>query len=296
MDEQTYAEKLSAEAELWGSEAEKMAEAIPPEWRYHRHLRHNVILHHTFVEALLAYIRPGMHVLELGCASGWLTLAMAQQGAEATGVDLSEKSLTIARAYYESIRDTVKGTVNYRAADLNAIELPPDTYDVVVVKGVLHHLIRCDHIVQQIYDALKPGGMLWVEDTHGEEVLSTVLTAGALTLILPTQVSYGEKIRALFRFGLHAPSRVKASIEADGLSPFEGAGRDQSWLDSIHKRFQIERQINHPAVTGYITAQLRGPDWFALPLLKGLRTVDRFLVRLGLLKNTGVVICARKQG
>src|SRR5689334_6156952 len=110
-DNITYQQQLSQEAEAWGSESERMAGVVPPDWRYHRKLRHNVIVHGEQIEALLKMIRPGMKVLELGCASGWLTLALAQQGADATGMDLSEKSLAVGRSYYESIRSTVKGTV-----------------------------------------------------------------------------------------------------------------------------------------------------------------------------------------
>src|SRR5678815_5949622 len=106
-----YTQKLAEEARLWGDEAEKMAVKIPPDWRYHRSLRHNVIMHTADIDALLSHIQPGMKVLELGCASGWLTPAMAQRGADATGLDLSEQSLAIARAYYESIRPSVAGTV-----------------------------------------------------------------------------------------------------------------------------------------------------------------------------------------
>lgn len=141
-----YQQKLAAEAALWGQEAEKMAQQVPPDWRYHRHLRHNVIMHTTDIEALLSRIQPGMKVLELGCASGWLTLAMAERGAQATGLDLSEQSLTVARRYYEQVRADIRGQITYQAADLNQLEWPPNTYDVIVVKASLHHLINLDHV------------------------------------------------------------------------------------------------------------------------------------------------------
>ena len=106
-----YAQKLADEARLWGDEAEKMAVKIPPNWHYHRNLRHNVIMHAGDIDALLNRIQPGMKVLELGCASGWLTLAMAERGADATGLDISDQSLAVARAYYESVRASISGTV-----------------------------------------------------------------------------------------------------------------------------------------------------------------------------------------
>lgn len=289
-----YEQQLAQEAELWGSDAERSAQTVPPDWRYHRHLRHNAIYHTHDIDEFLSHIQPGMNVLELGCASGWLTLAMAQRGARAEGIDISEKALNIARRYYDSIRDSVGGSVTYRAADLNALQLSAETYDVIAVKGTLHHLMRMDHVIDEIHKALKPGGLLWVSDSDGEEAMSTALVASGLMFVLPTHVSYREKISGLIRFGTRAPSRIKASIEAEGLSPFEGAGREHDWVKLITQRFEIERRIDSPALTGYITHQIKMPDALALPLLRALCAVDRLLVRLKILRNTGVILYARK--
>lgn len=291
-----YEQQLAQEAELWGSDAERSAQTVSPDWRYHRHLRHNIVYHTRDIDEFLSCVQPGMTVLELGCASGWLTLAMAQRGAQAQGIDISEKSLNIARQYYDSICDSVSGSVTYRVADLNALELSTETYDVIAVKGTLHHLLRMDHVIDEIYKALKPGGLLWVSDSDGEEAMSTALVASGLMFLLPTNVSYRDKISGLIRFGTRAPSRIKASIEAEGLSPFEGAGREHDWVKLIGQRFQIERRIDSPAFTGYITHQLKMPDVLALPLLRALCAVDQLLVRLKILRNTGVILYARKVG
>jgi 2-polyprenyl-3-methyl-5-hydroxy-6-metoxy-1,4-benzoquinol methylase len=290
----TYEEKLQAEARFWGAESERQARTIPPDWRYHRHLRHNAIMHTADIDQLLAHVTPGMVTLELGCASGWLTLAMAQRGAQATGIDISEAALKVAQAYYESVREQVSGSVTYWVQDLNVVTLLAEKYDIVAVKGTLHHLVRLDHVIAEVHKALKPGGLLWVADTHGEEALPTVLIASVLTFLLPTQVSYCQKIGGLIRFGLRAPSRIKASMEAEGLSPFEGAGREHDWLQLVQERFTVERQVRAPAFTGYVTAQLRLPERLALPLLRAIRAFDLLLVRLGMLPSTGLVIYARK--
>ncbi len=294
MSEQTYEQKLAGEAELWGADAEQSASTVPPDWSYHQNLRHNIIYHKRDINAFLEHIHPGMSVLELGSGSGWLTLAMAQRGADAVGLDISAKALNVARSYYESIQATVSGSVDYRVEDLNALQLPAETYDVIAVKGTLHHLLRLDHVIGEMHKALKPGGLLWVSDSDGEEALSTALVASGLMFVLPTHVSYRDKISGLIRFGARAPGRIKASIEAEGLSPFEGAGREHNWLQLVNERFVVEQHIQSPAVTGYITHQVKLPDWIALPLLRGLRVVDQALVNLKVLHNTGVILYARK--
>jgi len=292
--DQAYQQQLAAEAARWGALASEQAVELPPEWVYHRRLRHNRLIHGATIDALLERVRPGMRALELGCASGWLTLALAQRGADATGLEVSEAALAIAQAYYEQRRAAVRGSVRYQQADLNSIALEPNAYDIIAAKGVLHHLVDLPHVIGQIATALRPGGLLWVDDTDGEEHLSSVLAAGALCFILPTHTSYRDKLRALLRFGAAAPSRVRASIEAEGLSPFEGVSRGQSWRALVRERFIIEREIPHPSFTGYVGAQVRLGDRAALPLLYGIRAVDRGLTRLGLFRNTGWIVFARR--
>ena len=46
----SYEQRLAAEAELWGTESQQRAQAMPPDWRYHRLLRHNVIMHGKNIE------------------------------------------------------------------------------------------------------------------------------------------------------------------------------------------------------------------------------------------------------
>jgi len=290
----TYERKLQQEAELWGSEAERMAQAIPPDWQYHRALPHNIIVHGERIEAMLSQIQAGMHTLELGCASGWLTLEMARRGARATGLDISEKSLTIARNYYATLEETLAGSAQYRFADLNHLDLPGNHYDLIAIKGTMHHLVNMPHVIETIHHALKSGGLLWIHDILEDEKPLTVLVASALMFILPTQLSYRAKITGLLQFGINAPSRIKASMEAEGLSPFEGAGRDHDWLALVEEQFMVERVQAAPAVSGYITAQLRLPDKWALPLLRTIRSVDDILVRIHLLKSSGMTVYARK--
>jgi hypothetical protein len=124
--------------------------------------------------------------------------------------------------------------------------------------------------------------------------MSTALVASGLMFVLPTVVSYRDKIAGLLKFGARAPERIKASIEAEGLSPFEGAGREHDWVALVYEHFQVEKRVDAPAVTGYLTHQVKLADGLALPLLRGLCAVDRLLVRLKILCNTGVILYARK--
>ena len=293
----SYEEQLAREGEVWGRAARDLAARIPPDWREHRHrLRHNIVMQGAYIDEFLSHIRPGMRVLDLGCGAGWLTLAMAQRGAEATGIDISEESLNVAREYYESIREEVPGSARYELADLNHLSLAADSYDVIAVCGALHHLTHVRHTIEELHKALRPGGLFWGSDIWGDEPRMASILAGTLMFLLPIEISYREKISSLFRFGLRSPDRVKAAIEGEGFSPFEGAGREGDWLQILGAHLDIYRKFNFLQVTKFLAGQdmIRLPDRLALPILRGIAALERGLLHIGWLRGTGLVVYARK--
>jgi 2-polyprenyl-3-methyl-5-hydroxy-6-metoxy-1,4-benzoquinol methylase len=294
MNDVGYAEQLNREAEVWGAAAAARASAFVPDWTAHRTARENVVQHARDVDRLLACVVPGMRALELGCGSGWLTIALARRGASALGIDIAASAVELGRRHYDSIRGEICGVARYEVADLNTCEWPDAQFDLVVAKGVLHHLVALEDVIQRVHRALAPGGVFWVSDTHGDEGFGAATAAGALLLLLPTHVSFREKVRAIGRFGLTTPDRIRASMEARGLSPFEGAGRRADWVAGVKRLFELESESRHPAITGYVAAQLQAPDRLAHPLLRALAGLDRMFVAARVLRSTGVTIVARK--
>jgi 2-polyprenyl-3-methyl-5-hydroxy-6-metoxy-1,4-benzoquinol methylase len=292
--EEIYTQALAQEAQVWGAEANELAQRVPPDWQAYRRIPELAVVEEREIARFLERIQPGMRVLELGCNAGALTVALARRGAQVEGLDISTDALEIARNYYETIKDSLPGQASYAEADLNRTTLPEATYDVICVKGTLHHLPGADDLLGQVERALKPGGLLWVMDSIGRTPFRAVLLASALTFVLPTKVSYREKFVGLRRFGLNAPARVQASIEADGLSPFEGVGREVDWLAVIREQFAIEREVINPSVVGYVAAQIRLPDRIAWPLLRALRAFENLLIRLRLLDSSALTVYARK--
>lgn len=295
MDESKYQDMLKEEAEIWAQAAREWSETAPPDWLYTQDLRYNILSHKESINGLLQQIQPGMRVLELGCSNGWLSIAMARQGAIVDGLDISEDAMAIGRDYYESIRESISGSVTYQQGDLNKLDLKENYYDLVVTKGTLHHLIHLPELVDMVNAALKPGQLFWIHDTNGHETMGTVLLSSFLMFILPTYVSYKDKFVNLFKFGFRAPSRIKMSMEAEGLSPFEGAGREHDWLKIVNDQFSVEKQIPDLAITSYLSQQIRLSDKFALPILKVIRFIDRSFMKLGLIKSTGITVYAYKK-
>ena len=102
----------------------------------------------------------GKRVLEIGCGIGTDTISFARHGAQVTAVDLSEKSLEIARR-----RADVFGLgdrITFVLADSERLSdaLAAGDFDLVYSFGVLHHTPHPDRALAELRRYLKPGGAL----------------------------------------------------------------------------------------------------------------------------------------
>lgn len=288
-----YQALIAAEGQVWGRAARDSAAQDAPDWQAIRRTPHYAVLDGPHIEWLLGLMRPGWRVLEIGCSSGWLALEMARRGAHVEGLDVAEEAIRIAEGYAAAHPPT-PGSVRYAVADINHLDLPADSYDLVVAVGVLHHLTEVEAVLGRVQAALRPGGLLFVGDPFDTPKINALI-AGALTFVLPTQMGYGEKLRHVFRLRGKVLSRVADSIEAKGLSPFEGYGRHDDPLTLIGRYFSLREIRTMGAFTGYVIAQLALPRPLIIGLGRLMNGIDRACVKMGLLKALSYKLLAEKK-
>jgi Methylase involved in ubiquinone/menaquinone biosynthesis len=97
----------------------------------------------------------GRRVADLGCGFGWASRWMREQGAASVlGFDLSQNMIARAKA------DTTDPAIEYRVSDLETLELPPATFDLVYSALTFHYVEDFGRLVRMIHDALVVGGDL----------------------------------------------------------------------------------------------------------------------------------------
>ena len=112
------------------------------------------------LRALLPDLR-GLKVLDLGCGFGWFCRWARRQGAaHVLGIDISEKMLARGRAA------TGDPAITYVRADLEQLELPAESFDVVYSSLALHYVKNLSGLMLQIYRSLVQDGDLVFSVEH----------------------------------------------------------------------------------------------------------------------------------
>ncbi len=100
----------------------------------------------------------GKKVLDVGCGGGILSEAMAQRGADVTGIDMGEAPLNIAKLHALESGISVK----YQQIPVEQLaEEMPASFDVVTCLEMLEHVPDPASIIQACYKLVKPGGMVF---------------------------------------------------------------------------------------------------------------------------------------
>ena len=112
----------------------------------------------------LRALLPDLHgrsVLDCGCGFGWFCRWAIEQGAaHVLGIDVSEKMLARGRA------TTVDPAITYTRADMEHLELPAESFDVVYSSLALHYVENLSGLMSQVYRSLVPGGGLVFSVEH----------------------------------------------------------------------------------------------------------------------------------
>lgn len=112
---------------------------------------------------------PGARVADLGCGGGFLSLDLAELGADVTGVDLSGASLGAARERARMCRLRAR----FVRADIADCPLESGGFDFALLHDVLEHVENVPRVVAEAARLLRPGGGLYVS-TIDRGFLSTL--------------------------------------------------------------------------------------------------------------------------
>ena len=108
----------------------------------------------------------GKRVLEIGCGIGTDTINFARAGARVTTVDLSEKSMELARrrAAVFGLEDRIRFCPG-NAEQLTTF-VPVEPYDLIYSFGVIHHTPHPGAVLEQVRAYARPGTAIKIMVYH----------------------------------------------------------------------------------------------------------------------------------
>jgi demethylmenaquinone methyltransferase / 2-methoxy-6-polyprenyl-1,4-benzoquinol methylase len=112
----------------------------------------------------LAKVQSGNRALDLCCGTGDIALALAQRGAETTGLDFSEKMLEVAEARLQKNSKLETQNLKFLQGDAQQIPFPENSFDIVTVGYGLRNLTSWEKGLEEMFRVAKPGARLIVLD------------------------------------------------------------------------------------------------------------------------------------
>ena len=189
------------------------------------------------------------HGLTLGCGAGRCERELLRNGVCRTfhGIDISEDAIAAAR----EIAKEQNLPLTYEVADLNFLELPEKTFDLVVAQTCLHHILFLERVAEQVWRSLKADGYLWIHDfvgeTQGQYDLKRISIMNQILAILP------EKFRKNKITG-RLVTEIKRPEPGHLGSPFESI-RSSEIVPVFQRWFTVEWKLEFDAFLRLVVPQ-----------------------------------------
>jgi ubiquinone/menaquinone biosynthesis C-methylase UbiE len=136
-------------------------------------------------------LRPGMRALDVGCGPGRLTIPMARKvgpGGRVVALDIQAGMLRRAKAKAERAE---LANIDFHTIEVTKNKLHFGSFDRVVLAAVLGEIPDQETALRDIFDVLKPGGVLAV----AEVIADPHFQRCGRVLALASRIGFCEKKR-----------------------------------------------------------------------------------------------------
>ena len=244
---------------------------------------------------LLAKFKRPIKALSIGCGFGGIERLLRRRDycQLIHGIDVAEAAIETARKTAQA--EGLQG-LTYEVADLNTATFPAETYDVVYAHAALHHVFQLEHLLNQIKQTLKPGGVLVAHEYIGPSQMqfpqNHLYLADVFLKTIP------ERYRRM-RDGRIKQQAARLSLDTMNRSdPSEGI-RASEIVPLIASRFEVRhfRYIGGTLLLllfNEIAGNFTQGDTEIFPLVEALIALDNFLIDNHLLPSYHVYMVCEK--
>lgn len=162
------------------------------------------------LEITRTYLDPRItKVLEFGCGTGSTALIHAPYAKNIHAIDVSSKMIDIAKGKAE---EEGISNVDFEVKGIDRLEVPDETYDVVLGLSILHLLPNKDEVIAKTHRMLKPDGV-FISSTSCIRDMGGPLVSGLFKAIGPVGNFFG----ILPKLNLFTSDQLKDSLTQAGF-------------------------------------------------------------------------------
>jgi 2-polyprenyl-3-methyl-5-hydroxy-6-metoxy-1,4-benzoquinol methylase len=241
---------------------------------------------------------PAQRCLSLGCGHGHFERDAISRGiaSEIDAFDISEGAIEIAR---KSAEDAGLGElIHYSVQDLDQIELLPGTYDAIFIMSAAHHVSNLENLFAQCAQALKPGGLLLLNEYIGPNRFQSspfiAQTIARIRAILPERYRRDlfKNDGSIFReFTLATAEQVAAVDPSEAIRSADILHELECWF-TIREFRPYGGGIQHLLFSG-IMGNFDANDDGDVTLVRSIATTELLLEEVGAIGSDFAVVVAR---
>lgn len=153
-----------------------------------------------------AELFPGADVIDFGCATGWLTIGLANLGCNAYGVDVSPTALRLAEAATERVISKQRRHPSFHVYQGGRLPFADGSVDRILCFDAFHHVSDQLATLREFSRVLRPGGRICMMEP-GPHHSSTPQSQAEMRKyrVIENDVAIGEIATHCITLGLAAP-------------------------------------------------------------------------------------------
>ncbi len=237
--------------------------------------------------------------LEIGCGLGTMSLELARNNHEVTGIDISSDSIKHAESFAKKyLNKKNRKKIEYKNISFGKYKTAKK-FDRIIFFKSLHHLINTKKVLKKCFNLLnKNGKIIVVEPMRKNFKIENALIIYLIRRYLPTwknnkknynTKNFSKDIRNIY----NEYHYIDSINHTKSQSPYDNSLNDpKKLIKLIKKLFKIQKIYYTDSIQDKILGGLRGKNY--IKNIHFINSLDKFLIDNKILNGTSIHLVAKK--